>query len=82
MNEIDFVYFSGLARRVRALRNAQESIDDEINDRQIESENSPEVVDDRYQIVDSFLPSNGKYQIENRMSKDFRFNYAMNIFSF
>ncbi len=78
---ISFI-FSGLARRVRALRNAQESIDDEINDRQIESENIPEVVDDRYQIVDSFLPSNGKYQIENRMSKDFCFNYAMNIFSF
>jgi hypothetical protein len=45
------------------LKLAQEGI----NDEQIETGDSPVILDERYQIINSFLPSNGNYQIENRM---------------
>ncbi len=60
-----FIYFRDLATRIRALSNAQQTIVDEINNDQIENDEVLVVADYKYQIVNSCLPRNGNYQIEN-----------------
>jgi hypothetical protein len=49
---------------MRALSSAQQSIADETNSEW--SENDDTIID-RYQIVNSYLPINGDYQIAKRM---------------
>ncbi|CAF0884523.1 unnamed protein product [Rotaria sp. Silwood1] len=53
-----------LASRIRALSSAQQPIVDETNNDWSENDESPSVGGDRYQIVNSCLPTNGDYQID------------------
>jgi hypothetical protein len=52
---------------MKDLSDAQQTITDEINDDQVENDKGLVIADYRYQIVNSCLPTNGNYQIENCM---------------
>jgi len=67
-NQNIFIYFSGRATRIKALLIAQKQTNvDETNNEQIENDEVSIGEDDRYQIVNSFVPRNGDYQIDSRM---------------
>lgn len=55
-----------LASTMRALSSAQQSIVDGTNSDMSENEETLGVGGNRYQIVNSYLPVNGDYQIEKR----------------
>ncbi len=48
---------------------------DDTNDEQVENNDLLTSTDYRYQIVNSSLPRNGDYQIDNRMYYVFSFKY-------
>jgi len=60
------IYFSVHGPRIRALLNAQKTVFDDVNDESLEDEDESNDTDYRHQIVNSFLPSNGDYKIDNR----------------
>ena len=79
------VYFRSLATRIKDLLNAQKTTDDEIDNDPADNEEVLVITDYKYQIVNSCLPRNGDYHIENCMlyeeylnSETFLENTSMN----
>ncbi len=63
---VKIFYFRGLASTMRALSSAQQPIIEETNNDWTENDDPLAVGGDRYQIVNSYLPINGDYQISKR----------------
>ena len=63
-----FIDFSIHESRLKALLNAQQELCiNETDNESIVNNETLIIVEDRYQIINSCLPTNGDYQIENRM---------------
>lgn len=57
--------FSIFRAQRRALRNAQQSFFDGMNTEEVDTDDSPTSPEDRYHMVDSYIPLRSSYRVEN-----------------